>query len=84
MSYAVYAMPLRSGARDPAFQGAWSGTLFVVVVRFLTQPFTARTWKETLYLLLSMPVGILTFVVMITGLTTGRRACPMRASPGNS
>ncbi|MGZ6543769.1 MAG: sensor domain-containing protein [Actinomycetota bacterium] len=43
----------------------------VPVARFLIQPFTARTWKETLYLLLSMPVGILTFVVMITGLTTG-------------
>ena len=27
------------------------------VARFLIQPFTARTWKETLYLLLSMPVA---------------------------
>ena len=43
----------------------------VPVARFLIQPFTARTWKETLYLLLSMPVGIVTFVVLVTGLATG-------------
>jgi signal transduction histidine kinase len=43
----------------------------VPVTGFLIQPFTARTWKETLYLLLSMPVGIVTFVVLVTGLATG-------------
>src|SRR4029077_19498759 len=43
----------------------------VPVTRFLIQPFTARTWKETLYLLLSLPVGIVTFSVLVTGLATG-------------
>jgi signal transduction histidine kinase len=43
-------------------------TLFV---RILTEPFTARTWKETLYLLLSLPVGIATFVALVTGVMTG-------------
>src|ERR1700675_37747 len=43
----------------------------VPVARFLIQPFAARTWKETLYLLLSLPVGIVMFVVLVTGLATG-------------
>jgi signal transduction histidine kinase len=41
------------------------------IVRFLTAPFSARTWKETLYLLLGLPIGIVTFTVLITGLATG-------------
>jgi hypothetical protein len=41
------------------------------IVRFLTAPFSARTWKETLYLLLSLPIGVVTFSVLIAGLTTG-------------
>jgi signal transduction histidine kinase len=51
--------------------GTVSAGSTVPVTRFLVQPFTARTWKETLYLLLSLPVGILTFTVLVTGLATG-------------
>ncbi len=41
------------------------------IVRFLIEPFSLRTWKETLYLLLGLPAGIVTFVLLVTGLTTG-------------
>ena len=41
------------------------------IAGFLIAPFSARTWKETLYLLLGLPMGIVTFVLLVTGLTTG-------------
>lgn len=41
------------------------------VVRALRAPFEARTWRETLYLLLNLPVGIVTFTVIVTGFATG-------------
>jgi signal transduction histidine kinase len=41
------------------------------IVRFLTEPFSLRTWKETLYLLLGLPMGIVTFTLVVTGLSTG-------------
>ncbi len=41
------------------------------VVRALRAPFEARTWRETLHLLLNLPVGILTFTVVVTGFATG-------------
>jgi len=41
------------------------------IIRFLSEPFSRRTWKETLYLLLGLPMGIVTFVLLVTGLTTG-------------
>jgi glucose-6-phosphate-specific signal transduction histidine kinase len=39
--------------------------------RALLAPFELRTWKETLHLLLNMPVGIATFTIIITGLALG-------------
>jgi signal transduction histidine kinase len=41
------------------------------VARALLAPFEARTWRETLYLLLNLPVGIVTFTVIVTGIATG-------------
>jgi signal transduction histidine kinase len=41
------------------------------IVRVLRAPFEARTWKETIYLLLSMPIGIATFTVIVTGVSLG-------------
>jgi signal transduction histidine kinase len=40
-------------------------------VRALRAPFEARTWRETLHLLLNMPVGIVTFTVIVTGFALG-------------
>ena len=37
----------------------------------LRAPFEARTWKETIHLLLNMPVGIATFTIIVTGLALG-------------
>jgi signal transduction histidine kinase len=41
------------------------------LVRAFRAPFAARTWKETLHLLLNLPVGIVTFTVMVAGFATG-------------
>ena len=41
------------------------------MVRALRAPFEARTWRETLYLLLNLPVGIITFTVIVIGFATG-------------
>jgi signal transduction histidine kinase len=41
------------------------------VARALRAPFEARTWRETLHLILNMPVGIVTFTVIVTGFSTG-------------
>ena len=41
--------------------------------------FAARTWKETLYLLLDLPVGAAGFTLAVTGLA-GARACSSRSS----
>lgn len=41
------------------------------LVRALRAPFEARTWKETLHLLLNMPVGIATFTIVVTGISLG-------------
>jgi hypothetical protein len=39
--------------------------------RALRAPFELRTWKETIHLLLNMPVGIATFTIIVTGFATG-------------
>jgi Putative sensor len=41
-----------------------------VLARALRAPFEARTWRETLHLLLNMPVGIATFTILVTGFAT--------------
>jgi signal transduction histidine kinase len=41
------------------------------VARALRAPFELRTWKETLHLLLNMPIGIATFTIIVTGFATG-------------
>ncbi len=41
------------------------------VSRALRAPFELRTWKETIHLLLNMPVGIATFTIIVTGLALG-------------
>ncbi len=41
------------------------------VARALRAPFEARTWRETFHLLFNLPVGIVTFTVVVTGLATG-------------
>jgi signal transduction histidine kinase len=40
-------------------------------VRALRAPFELRTWKETIHLLLNMPVGIALFTIIVTGFATG-------------
>jgi signal transduction histidine kinase len=39
--------------------------------RAVRAPFELRTWKETLYLLLNLPVGIATFTIIVTGFALG-------------
>jgi Putative sensor len=39
--------------------------------RALWAPFEVRTWKETIHLLLNMPVGIATFTIIVTGFALG-------------
>jgi len=41
------------------------------LLRAVRAPFEARTWKETLHLLLNMPFGIATFTIVVTGFTLG-------------
>jgi signal transduction histidine kinase len=41
------------------------------LVRALRAPIEARTWRETLHLLLNLPVGIVVFTVIVTGVSTG-------------
>jgi signal transduction histidine kinase len=41
------------------------------LVRALRAPIEARTWKETAYLLLNLPVGIATFTIIVTGFALG-------------
>jgi signal transduction histidine kinase len=41
------------------------------LVRALRAPFELRTWKETIHLLLNMPVGIATFTIVVTGFSLG-------------
>jgi signal transduction histidine kinase len=41
------------------------------LTRALRAPFELRTWKETIHLLLNMPVGIATFTIIVTGFATG-------------
>lgn len=41
------------------------------VVRALRAPFELRTWRETLHLLLNMPIGIATFTIIVTGMSLG-------------
>ena len=41
------------------------------LARAFRAPFAARTWKETLHLLLNLPVGVVTFTVIVTGFATG-------------
>jgi signal transduction histidine kinase len=40
-------------------------------VRALRAPFELRTWKETLHLLLNLPLGIVTFTIVVTGFALG-------------
>jgi signal transduction histidine kinase len=41
------------------------------LVRALRAPFEARTWKETIHLLLNMPFGVATFTIIVTGFALG-------------
>ncbi len=41
------------------------------MARALLAPVEARTWRETLHLLLNLPVGIVTFTAIVTGFATG-------------
>jgi signal transduction histidine kinase len=41
------------------------------LVRALRAPFELRTWKETIHLLLNMPVGVATFTIVVTGFALG-------------
>ena len=41
------------------------------LVRALQAPFELRTWKETIHLLLNMPIGIATFTIVVTGFALG-------------
>lgn len=41
------------------------------LLRALRAPFEARTWRETFHLLFNLPVGIVTFTLIVTGLATG-------------
>jgi signal transduction histidine kinase len=41
------------------------------LVRAFRAPFEARTWKETIHLLLNMPFGIATFTIIVTGFALG-------------
>jgi signal transduction histidine kinase len=41
------------------------------LVRALRAPFELRTWKETIHLLLNMPIGIATFTIIVTGFALG-------------
>ena len=41
------------------------------LARALRAPFELRTWKETLHLLLNMPIGVATFTIIVTGFATG-------------
>jgi signal transduction histidine kinase len=41
------------------------------LTRALRAPFELRTWKETLHLLLNMPIGVATFTIIVTGFATG-------------
>lgn len=41
------------------------------LARALRAPFEARTWKETLHLLLNLPFGIATFTIVVTGFALG-------------
>ncbi len=46
-------------------------TLADAVVHFLTAPLRLRTYTNLLYLMLAMPLGIIYFVFLTVGLTTG-------------
>ena len=41
------------------------------VARALRAPIEPRTWRETLHLLLNLPVGIATFTIVVTGFALG-------------
>ena len=41
------------------------------LVRALRAPFELRTWKETIHLLLNLPIGIATFTIVVTGFALG-------------
>ena len=41
------------------------------LVRALRAPSELRTWKETIHLLLNMPIGIATFTIVVTGFALG-------------
>lgn len=41
------------------------------LLRAVRAPFELRTWRETLHLLLNMPVGIATFTIVVTGFALG-------------
>jgi len=51
-------LPAQARSRNPA-------------VRALCAPFETRTWRETIHLLLNLPVGIATSTAIATGFSTG-------------
>jgi hypothetical protein len=46
-------------------------TLADAVIHFFTAPFRLRTYTNLLYLLLALPLGLIYFIFLIVGLTTG-------------
>ncbi|HEY2965373.1 MAG TPA: sensor domain-containing protein [Actinomycetota bacterium] len=41
------------------------------LLRALRAPFELRTWRETIHLLLNLPIGIATFTIVVTGFAMG-------------
>jgi len=41
------------------------------VREIVTRPFRLQAWKELAYLLLGLPVGVVTFTVVVTGVALG-------------
>ncbi|WP_051943847.1 sensor domain-containing protein [Streptacidiphilus rugosus] len=60
-STAEYGMTTRTGGGDTVRREP----------RFLLAPFSGRTWRETLHLVLDLPVGVAAFSYVITTLVAG-------------
>jgi signal transduction histidine kinase len=47
-------------------RGPAGPTVDAMVLRFLTEPFRLRTWKETAYALLALPLGVFWFALLVS------------------
>jgi len=73
----------RAGGAGPVFRtllrplarrrsGRQARTVCVVTIREIaTRPFRLQTWTELAYLLVGLPVGVVTFTVVVTGVALG-------------